>query len=266
MDVPAGRFWVWGDPTRLEQVVANLLTNAAKYSEPGSRIWLTARREGDEAVVSVRDTGIGIPAHMLAAVFDLFTQVDRSLDRSQGGLGIGLSLVRRLVEMHGGRVEAYSEGPDKGSEMVVRLSVVLSPDQDLKRVGDDDAHRSPEYRILVVDDNKDSAKSLALLLKLRGHDTRTAHDGLEAVEVAKKFLPDVVLLDLGLPKLNGYDACRSIRAQPWGEGMVLIALTGWGQEEDKCRSKKAGFNFHLIKPVDLADLERLLAGLVLTPA
>jgi PAS domain S-box-containing protein len=257
---------VYADRTRLAQVFANLLNNSAKYTERGGHIWLTVERQGSDVVVTVKDTGMGIAPGMLAKIFDLFTQVDRSLDRSQGGLGIGLSLVRRLVEMHGGRVEAYSEGPGQGSEFVVRLSVVLSPGQGPQRADSDDAHRSPKYRILVVDDNEDSAKSLALLLKITGHDTRTAHDGLEAVEAAKQFRPDVVLLDIGLPKLNGYDACRSIRAQPWSEGMVLIALTGWGQEEDKRGSKEAGFNFHLVKPVDLADLEKLLAGLVLIPA
>jgi PAS domain S-box-containing protein len=257
---------VYADRTRVAQVFTNLLNNSAKYTARGGHIWLTCEQQGSDVVVKVKDTGVGIAPDMLARIFDMFTQVDRSLDRSQGGLGIGLSLVRRLVEMHGGSVEAYSAGPGRGSEFVVRLSVVLSPDQGPQRVGSDVASRSPQCRILVVDDNKDSANSLALVLKMTGHDTRTAHDGLEAVEAAKTFRPDVVLLDIGLPKLNGYDACRSIRAQPWGESMVLIALTGWGQEEDKCRSKEAGFNFHLIKPVDPADLEKLLAGLVLTPA
>jgi two-component system, chemotaxis family, CheB/CheR fusion protein len=257
---------VYADRIRLAQVFANLLNNSAKYTERGGRIGLTVERQGSDVLVTVKDTGMGIAADMLERIFDMFTQVDRSLDRSQGGLGIGLSLVRRLVEMHGGRVEASSEGPGKGSEFTVRLSAVLSPGQGPGRVDGDDGHRSPKYRILVVDDNKDSANSLATLLKLRGHDARTAHDGLEAVEMAKKFRPDVVLLDVGMPKLNGYDACRSIRAQPWGAGMVLIALTGWGREADRSRSKEAGFNFHLVKPVDLADLEKLLAGLVLTPA
>jgi signal transduction histidine kinase len=257
---------VYADRTRLAQVFANLLNNSAKYTERGGHIWLTVERQGSDVAVRVKDTGVGIAPDMLAKIFDMFTQVDRSLDRSQGGLGIGLNLVRRLVEMHGGRVEAHSEGHGKGSEFVVRLSVVLSSGQGPQQANGDDAHRSPRYRILVVDDNKDSAISLALLLKMTGHDTRTAHDGLEAVEAAKKFRPDVVLLDIGLPKMNGYDACRSIRAQPWSDGMVLIALTGWGQEEDQRRSKEAGFNFHIVKPVNPADLEKLLTGLVLIPA
>jgi signal transduction histidine kinase len=257
---------VYADRTRLAQVFANLLNNSAKYTERGGHIWLTVERQGSDVVVKVKDTGVGIAAEMLPKIFDLFTQVDRSLDRSQGGLGIGLSVVRRLVQMHGGRVEAYSDGHGKGSEFVVRLSVVLSPDQGSQHTNGDAVHRSTKCRIVVVDDNKDSAISLAMLLKIMGHDIRTAHDGLEAVEAAKNFRPDVVLLDIGLPKLNGYDACRTIRVQPWGKDIVLVALTGWGQEEDKRQSKEAGFNFHMVKPVNLADLENLLAGLVLTPA
>ena len=265
VNLPPAPVVVYADRTRLAQVFANLLNNAAQYTEPGGHVWLTVERQGSDVVVTVKDTGIGIAADMLPKVFEMFTQADRSLERSRGGLGIGLSLVRRLVEMHGGRVEVHSDGPGRGSEFVVRLGVVLSSDQAPPRVNDPGASRAPECRILVVDDNKDSARSLALLLAMTGHDTRTAHDGLEAVETAKAFRPDVVLLDIGLPKLNGYDACRSIRAQPWGEDMVLIALTGWGQKEDKRLSREAGFNFHLVKPVDLADLEKLLAGLVLTP-
>jgi signal transduction histidine kinase/ActR/RegA family two-component response regulator len=257
---------VHADRTRLAQVFANLLNNSAKHTERGGRIGLTVERQGSDAVVRVKDTGVGIAPDMLARIFDLFTQADGSLERAQGGLGIGLSLVRRLVEMHGGRVEAHSEGRGKGSEFVVRLSAVLSSGEAPQRTDGEEDCRAPKYRILVVDDNNDAARSLALLLKLTGHDTRTAHDGLEALEAAKQFRPDVVLLDIGLPKLNGYDTCRCLRAQPWGEKVVLLALTGWGQEEDRRRSMEAGFNFHLIKPVHPADLEKLLAELVLVPA
>jgi PAS domain S-box-containing protein len=264
--LPAGRVVVYADRARLAQVFANLLNNSAKYTERGGRIELTVERQGSDVVVKVKDTGVGIAPDKLAMIFDMFTQVDRSLERSQGGLGIGLNLVRRLVEMHGGRVEAHSEGLGKGSEFVVRLSVVLASDPESPGSDGDSSLRLPRYRILVVDDNKDAALSLAMLLKIMGHETHRAHDGLEAVEAAKKFRPDVVLLDIGLPKLNGYDVCRSIRAQPWGQDVVLIALTGWGQEDDKRRSKEAGFNFHLVKPMNPADLEKLLAGLVLTPA
>ena len=264
--IPPKPVIVYADRVRLAQVFSNLLNNSAKYTEPGGQIWLVVEPQGSDVVVKVKDTGVGIAPEMLASVFDMFTQVDSSLERAQGGLGIGLSLVRRLVEMHGGRVEVHSEGIGKGSEFVVRLSVVLSSGNGPQRADDDLDAGTPKFRILVVDDNEDSAKTFAMLLEMMGHTTSTAHDGLEAVEMAKKFRPDVVLLDIGLPKLNGYDACRSIRAQPWGDGMVVIALTGWAQEEDKCRSKEAGFDFHLVKPVKITDLEKLLSGLVLTRA
>jgi CheY-like chemotaxis protein len=265
--LPPGPVYVDGDRTRLAQVFANLLNNSARYTEPGGHIRLTVERQGSDVVAGVKDDGVGIPREKLEAIFEMFTQVDRSLERSQGGLGIGLNLVRGLVEMHGGRVEAHSDGPGKGSEFVVRLPVLLSPGRRRQGGGDNgDTHRRSAYRILVVDDNKDGADSLAMMLRVMGHDTRTAHDGFAALEAAAAFRPDVVLLDIGLPKLNGYDVARRIREQPWGEGMVLIAQTGWGQEEDKCRSKEAGFNFHLVKPVDPAALEKLLAGLLLAPA
>jgi signal transduction histidine kinase len=266
--LPPGPVYVDGDRTRLAQVFANLLNNSAKYTPQGGHIALTVERQGSDVVVTVTDDGIGIPTDKLAQVFDMFTQVDRSLGRSQGGLGIGLSLVRGLVEMHGGSVEARSEGQGKGTEFVMRLPIALA----VGRIANPsygevfgDPLCSSKYRILVVDDNRDSAISLGMMLKIMGHETRTAHDGLDAVAVAEAFRPDVVLLDIGLPQLNGYDACRRIRQQPWGQGMVLIALTGWGQEEDKRQSKEAGFNFHMVKPVDPAALEKLLAGLLLTP-
>ena len=249
------------DPIRLAQVFMNLLNNAAKYTNRGGQIWLTVKREGSDAVVSVRDNGIGIRGDNLSHVFDMFTQVDRSLEQSQGGLGIGLTLVRRLVEMHDGSVEARSNGLDQGSEFIVRLPLdILSP---LKT--SPSPAKSPTAlsgcRILVVDDNKDSACSLAMLLRVNGNDIRTAHDGLEAVDVAEIFHPEVVLLDIGLPKLNGYDVARRIRKQPWGQDATLVALTGWGRNEDRRLSQEAGFNFHIVKPVDLAALEDLLSGL-----
>lgn len=254
------------DRTRLAQVFANLLNNSAKYTEQGGHIWLAVERQGTDVVVKVKDDGMGIPSDMLPKIFDMFTQVDRSLERSRSGLGIGLSLVRGLVEMHGGTVEAYSEGPGKGSEFVVRLSIAVAPVQEPSQpIGRDTGTHVSKYRILVVDDNKDSALSLAMMLKIMGHNTWTAHDGIEAIEAVTRFRPDVALLDIGLPKVNGYDVCRRIRDQPWGAGIVLIALTGWGYEEDKRRSKEAGFNFHMVKPVDPAALEKLLSGLLLTP-
>jgi PAS domain S-box-containing protein len=267
VSVPPKPVHVEADRTRLAQVFANLLNNSAKFTPHGGHVWLAVEQEGSDVVVKVRDNGVGIPAEMLAKIIDMFTQVDRALERSQGGLGIGLNLVRGLVEMHGGRVEVGSDGPGKGSEFVVRLPVMLSPDRGHGQDGEDGCTRcTSAYRILVVDDNRDSADSLSTLLELMGHDSRTAYDGLEAVATATAFRPDVVLLDIGLPKLNGYDACRRIREQSWDESVVIIALTGWGQEEDKCRSKEAGFNFHMVKPVDPAALEKLLAGLLVVPS
>ncbi len=250
------------DATRLAQVLANLLNNAAKYTEPGGSVWLTAERRGAEVMVSIRDTGIGIPAVMLPRIFEMFTQVDPSLERTHGGLGIGLTLVRRLVEMHGGTIQAASAGPGQGSEFTVRLPVLEEQVQEPDRAarGAAAATAQPRRRILVVDDNEDTADSLSLLLTLSGNDVRSAHDGLRAVELAAEFRPDVVLLDVGLPKLNGYDAARRIRDH-LGEDVVLVAVTGWGQEEDKRRAKEAGFDFHQVKPLDPARLQELLASL-----
>jgi signal transduction histidine kinase/CheY-like chemotaxis protein len=231
------------DLTRLAQTFSNLLNNAARYTEQGGHIWLTAERHGGEVMVKVRDTGLGIPADMLPKIFEMFTQVDRSLERSQGGLGIGLTLVKRLVEMHGGSVEARSDGPGKGSEFTVRLPVAVASasQQPQPSKGEGEKTAAPaKRRILVVDDNVDAAASLSMMFGIMGMEVRTAYDGLEAVEAAAAFNPDVVLLDIGLPKLNGYEAARRIREQPWGKDMVLVAVTGWGQEEDR-RPTGSGF-------------------------
>jgi CheY-like chemotaxis protein len=267
VSMPPAPLFVDADTTRLAQVFANLLNNAAKYTEPGGHISLAVQWHGGEAVVAVRDTGIGIPAAMLPRVFDMFTQVDRNLERAQGGLGIGLSIVKRLVEMHGGRIEAHSDGRGLGSEFVVRLP--LKKEEGGRRKEESEMAGSSfllppssfRRRILVVDDIADSAASLALLLELMGNETRTANDGLAALEVVPAFRPHLVLLDIGMPKLNGYDTARRIREQPGGKDVVLVALTGWGQDEDRRRSHEAGFDFHLVKPVDPAALEKLLAEL-----
>ncbi|HMF36804.1 MAG TPA: CHASE3 domain-containing protein [Isosphaeraceae bacterium] len=253
------------DPTRMAQVFSNLLNNAAKYTERGGHIWLSAQRDDGCVTVRVRDSGVGIPTEMLPRIFEMFTQVDRSLERVQGGLGIGLTLVKRLVEMHGGSIEAHSEGPKRGSEFVVRLPVAL----DLKATqsaaaGGEHAALRSNRRILVVDDNRDSADSLATMLNILGNEVRTAHDGLEAVDLAATFNPEVVLMDIGLPMLNGFDAARRMRDQPGGNDMVIVALTGWGQEEDRRRSQEAGFDHHIVKPVDPFALEKLLDGLETT--
>jgi CheY-like chemotaxis protein/anti-sigma regulatory factor (Ser/Thr protein kinase) len=253
---------VEADLTRLAQVFLNLLTNAAKYSERGGHIRLTAERQGSDVVVSVKDTGIGIPADQLPRIFRMFTQVEQSVEKSQGGLGIGLTLVKRLVEMHGGSIEARSDGPGRGSEFVVRLPVVVeaSGPQVSDQPGETAVPKS-SLRILIVDDNRDGADSLSMMLRIMGNDPRTAYDGEEGVAVARDFRPEVVLLDIGLPRLDGYEACRRIREEAWGKGVVLIAVTGWGQEEDRRRSHEAGFDHHLVKPVDPQELMKLLAGL-----
>ena len=249
------------DPTRLAQVFLNLLNNAAKFTARGGRIDLTAEQQGDNVVVSVKDTGIGISAAHLTSVFEMFSQVEAALSRSQGGLGIGLCLVKRLVEMHEGHVAVKSEGPGLGSEFLVSLPT--APEQAPTRETSDAERAMPSsaFRILVVDDNRDAAFSLAELLEIMGHTARMAHDGEEAVKMAGEYRPDIVLLDIGLPKMNGYDAARAIRQEPWGKNMVLIAVTGWGQHEDKQKAAAAGFDHHMIKPVDPKALLKLLAEL-----
>jgi PAS domain S-box-containing protein len=255
-----------GDLIRLAQVVSNLLNNAAKFTEEGGQIWLTAESREGEIVLRVRDNGVGIPADLLPRIFDLFTQADRSLDRSQGGLGIGLSLVRSIVEMHGGRVEAASAGLGRGSEFTVLLPLLTEADA---QTGSEPATRAGSaatprrYRILVVDDNVDSAESMALLLKFSGHEVQMAHNGPSAIETALLFLPQVLLLDIGLPGMNGYEVARRLRERPEMQNAALLALTGYGQEEDRRRSKEAGFDHHLVKPVDPKLLETLIGSLVL---
>jgi len=241
------------DLTRLAQVFANLLTNSAKYTPHGGHIRLDARRQGEDVIVFVRDDGIGIPAESLRSIFDMFSQVDRSIERTTGGLGIGLALVKGLVEMHGGTVMAESPGMGKGSTFTVRLPAL---ETHLERVGEDEPRGAPATsvlgrRILVVDDNQDSAHSMARVLKLRGHEVRTAYDGIAALEAAGEFRPEVILMDVGMPRLNGYEAARRIRVQPWGRSVIIIAVTGWGQAGDRIQSREAGCDGHLVKPVDI---------------
>jgi len=263
VSLPPEPVWLDADLTRLAQVFGNLLTNSAKYTERGGRIWLTAAREGGRASVVVRDTGIGIPAYALPNIFDMFSQVDRSIERSTGGLGIGLALVKGLVEMHGGTVEAASAGQGKGSTFTVSLPVLEEGTESPPEAAVDDGRRASgtKRRMLVVDDNRDSATSMAMMLRLLGDEVRTAHDGVEAVEAAEAFRPQVVLMDVGMPRLNGYDATRRIREQPWGRSVVIVALTGWGQDGDRTQSREAGCDGHLVKPVNLRDLEKLLGEL-----
>ena len=260
IDLPTPDVEIDADPLRLAQVISNLLTNAAKYTDAGGRIALGARVVPPNLVVSVRDSGIGISAGALRSIFEMFSQVVDTLHRSEGGLGIGLALVKGLVELHGGSIEARSDGPGRGSEFVVHLPLPIDDGTDDASAATDEATtRQPgRRRVLIADDNRDAADSLGLILGMAGHDVRVAHGGRAALQVAAEFHPEVGLLDIGMPDLNGYDTARALRAEPWGRDMALIALTGWGHPDDKRRASEAGFDLHLTKPVDPAELEELL--------
>ena len=300
VEVPKEPLKVLGDPTRLTQALGNVLSNAAKYTERGGRITIAVRRDGAEVAIQVRDTGEGIPAELLPVIFNLFTQLDRTSGHAQGGLGIGLALVRRLVEMHGGSVTAHSDGVGKGSEFVIRLPVhadqteaPVQLDTEAKSNGErlelpplDAAPAIPisgqvtalnpfqptpaanaeggdrvKRRILLADDNSDALESLATLLELGGHEVVTASNGALALECAERHRPEVMLLDIGMPMLDGYEVARRIRVQPWGRSITLVALTGWGQDSDRRRSREAGFDSHLVKPLDMDKLTELLERL-----
>ncbi len=261
VDLPGDPLILEGDLTRLSEALANLLNNAAKYSNDGAKVTLRVEKAsgGQEVLFRVVDNGVGIPINMLPKVFELFTQVDQSLHRAQGGLGIGLALVRNLAEMHGGRIDGYSEGIGKGSEFVMRLPLrpdLRPPQQEGERVV---SIASAYGRVLVVDDNIDAAEMLATMLRIDGAEVLTAHDGREAMEVIDGFRPDLVLLDIGMPGMSGYDVARAIRAHPVCGNVMLVAQTGWGQEEDRRRAKEAGFDEHVTKPVDRAQLLKLIA-------
>lgn len=250
-----------GDPTRLAQILSNLLGNAAKYTEEGGEIWLDASRAGETTVIKVRDNGTGIAPELLPHVFDLFIQGDRSLARSEGGLGIGLTLVRRLVELHGGTVSAVSAGAGTGSEFTVILPVLAQAPAAVADVEPIAVKEElPRYAILVVDDNKDGADSLALFLRLMGHHVAVAYDGMAAVSVAVFHQPEMILLDIGLPGISGYEVAKRLREQDPTGGTILVAMTGYGQEEDKKRSREAGFDFHLVKPVAPTVFKQMLAS------
>jgi len=263
VSLPTQAIWLVADAARLEQVVVNLLTNAAKYTDEGGHIWVTLQQESVAAVLRVQDTGVGIAPEILPRIFDLFTQAERTLDRSQGGLGIGLALVQRLVELHGGTVEVTST-LGQGSEFIVRLPIAES--QLPMEAKADDANRKPaienrkSLRVLVVDDNVDTVTTLEMLLRESGYDVRTAYEGSTVLEAALDYRPNVVLLDIGLPGMNGYEVAKQIRQQPALKNVVLVATTGYGQESDRKRSQEAGFDYHLVKPVELATLEKLLAA------
>ncbi|HEY4175032.1 MAG TPA: ATP-binding protein, partial [Rhodopila sp.] len=263
VDLPGEPLWLDADLTRLAQVVGNLLNNAAKYTPEGGHIGLAVRAEDGAAVISVSDTGVGIPRELQARVFQLFAQVDQHLDRARGGLGIGLALVKQLVALHGGSVEVESAGIGRGSTFVVRVPLAA------KGKGPDQAEepeivsaQATPLKVLVVDDTMEVAQTVGWMLEEMGHEYRLVHDGRKAVEAAKAFLPDAILLDIGLPGMDGYAVCRALRQEERLRSTVVIAQTGWGQDKDKASASEAGFDHHLVKPVAFQDLERLLASSV----
>ena len=259
--MPAQPLYVEGDSTRLTQVVTTLLDNAAKYTDPGGKVWLAGEREGDTAVIRVKDSGIGIPSHVLPRIFDMFTEPGLSLERSQGGLAVGLALVKRFVKLHGGTVTAHSAGEGQGSQFIIRLPVAP-----VQKGAATDRREPPvravasRCRVLVVDDDIDSVDSLAVLLRMMGHEVETASDGDAALTKAEVFRPDVAIVDIGLPKVNGYDVAKQLRQRPWAKDVVLVALTEWGQAQDRPHSEESGFNHHLNKPVEFDVLRQILAA------
>ncbi|MHB8624127.1 MAG: ATP-binding protein [Sulfuricaulis sp.] len=261
LDIPEEPILIDADKIRLSQVFTNLLNNAVKYTKPGGYLRLAVERRESDALVTIADNGTGIPAHMLTKIFDIFTQVDRSLDQRRPGMGLGLSIAKNLIKMHSGSIEARSAGNGMGSEFIVRIPVITSGVRDMPvNTISNQVGAGLSQRVLVVDDNADATQSMTMMLKLLGHETQAAYNGLEALDVAAEFRPNVVFLDIGMPKLNGYETCRRLRERSWGKSITLIALTGWGQEADKRASRDAGFDHHLVKPIDPMRLQQLLAS------
>ncbi len=257
VSLPEDPVWLEADPVRLAQVIANLLNNAAKYTEPGGRIWLTGERSDGEAVIRIRDTGVGIDPELMPHIFELFTQAERSIDRSLGGLGIGLTVAKSLTELHGGRLSARSDGPGQGSEFVISLPLRAPPEQ--RRLGVMEPVPASGRRILIVDDNAAAARILVLLLEKMGpHEVLAVHDGQAALEAACEFRPDLMLIDVGLPRMDGYELTRRLRERPELNGILLVALTGYGSDEDRRRSMEAGMDEHLVKPPSLDRLRSVL--------
>ena len=262
VELPSQKVRVEADLTRMAQVLTNLLNNAAKYTEEGGTIWLSLRLEGEHAMITVRDNGSGIAPELQPAVFDLFTQADRTIDRAQGGLGIGLTLVHRLVELHRGTVSVFSEGIGRGSTFTVRLPLLeAAAPRAASTAPSSNGHAAAAGRILVVDDNIDAARTLAMMLRALGHEVTVAHDGPSAIEISAKFEPQLVLLDIGLPGMDGYAIVARLRALPGGATMIIAALTGYGEEQDRRRSRAAGFDHHFVKPLALPALQTLLGTL-----
>ena len=267
LTLPTEPVYVLADLTRLAQIFSNLLNNAAKYTPAGGRISLSAWAVNGEAIIEVRDTGIGIAAEALPDIFEMFAQANRARGLAHGGLGIGLALVHSLTDMHGGTITAESAGPGLGSTFTVRLPALVIPENErVERLTQVERPASKRRRVLVADDNLDAAESLAMLLTMMGHEVRAAHDGAQAVDQAEKFRPDLIFMDVGMPKLDGLEAAAQIRRMAWGAGPVIVALTGWGQEADRKRSKEAGCDEHLVKPLDFDRLSALLAELAAAPA
>jgi len=260
LSLPAEAILLEADHLRLSQVISNLLTNAVKYSDPGSRIELRCFVQGDMLTLSVKDNGIGIAPESIAGIFEMFSQVDGVAERSAGGLGIGLALVKGITELHGGRVEARSGGLGLGSEFLVHLPLTGTPQSASRHAIDQDQVPSARRRILIADDNRDAAESLSMLLEMAGHEVRVAHLGRAAVSLAQVFRPDAALLDIGMPDMSGYEVAAALRREPWAEGIMLVALTGWGQDSDRRRALEAGFDHHLIKPVDPDKLASLVSN------
>lgn len=259
-DVP---IFLNADPHRLTQVISNLLNNAAKYTPEGGRLLLTAECDGSEVVFLVEDNGIGIPTEMHAQIFNMFSQIERPTDQIQQGLGVGLTLVKSLIEMHDGTVSVHSDGENQGCVFRISLPILIEPQTVREEAipNDESIIQQKSRRVLIADDNQDAANMLKLVVKMLGNEVRTAHDGQEAIEVAAEFLPDMILLDIGMPKMDGCEAARHIREQDWGKNMVLVALTGWGQDQDRQRTKDAGFNHHLVKPAEPIAIQQLLANI-----
>ncbi len=263
VDLPQEAVRVWADPVRLNQVFTNLLINAAKYTDAGGRIELRAARELDSVVVSVRDSGIGISTEMMPRIFRLFARDKGARVRSEGGLGIGLALAHGLVSLHDGTIEARSDGPGCGSEFVVRIPAGLAPEDHVAAQDAEEVVLGIRLKVLVIDDNKDVADTCSMLIELSGHQVKVAYTGSEGMGIAEWFRPQVILTDIGLPDIDGYEFAQKIRATPWGRTAVLVAITGWGAQESKQQSAVAGFNHHLTKPIDPKTIEALLASLAI---
>jgi CheY-like chemotaxis protein len=268
LDLPSDPIWLYVDSRRIGQVFASIINNSSKFSDPGSDIKIHASRELHHLVVTITDEGVGISEDLLPQVFDMFTRNGHYNRDSQIGLGVGMTLAKRLVELHGGRISVHSDGPGQGSSFVVKLNLLNVPPLRAVSPVADPVATNPgrtNARVLIVDDNRDGAQGLALMLDIEGHEVRTAADGLEALKIAEEFQPHVVLLDIGMPGMDGYETARRLRARPWAQSALLCALTGWGQEDDKRRARTAGFDRHLVKPIDPEEISRIVAAVCQSP-